>query len=66
MLGYEFKTYLLGGREHLMYRERDIGDTEWTRRDFTFPDNLIFDGRRRRSARWRSITRQRTSDVLRR
>lgn len=41
MLGYEFKTYLSGGREYLMYRERDIGDTDWTRRDFTFPDNLI-------------------------
>jgi len=41
MLGYEFKTYLSGGREYLMYRERDIDDIEWTRRDFTFPDNLI-------------------------
>ena len=41
MLGYEFKTYLSGGREHLMYRERDIGDTEWTHREFAFPDNLI-------------------------
>ena len=41
MIGYEFKTYLSGGSEYLLYREKDIADTEWTSRDFTFPDNLI-------------------------
>ena len=41
MIGYEFKTYLANGREYIMYREKEIRDTEWTRRDFAFPDNLI-------------------------
>lgn len=41
MIGYEFKTYLANGREYIMYREKEIRDTEWTRKDFAFPDNLI-------------------------
>lgn len=41
MIGYEFKTYLSGGREYIMYRQKEICNTEWTRKDFAFPDNLI-------------------------
>lgn len=41
MFGYEFKTYLSDGREYLLYREKEIRNTEWTRKDFAFPDNLI-------------------------
>lgn len=41
MIGYEFKTYLSGGREYIMYRQKEICNTEWARKDFAFPDNLI-------------------------
>lgn len=41
MIRYEFKTYLSGGREYLLYHEVDLCNTEWTRKDFAFPDNLI-------------------------
>ena len=41
MIGYEFKTYIANGREHYLYREKEIGDTPWTREEFPFPETLL-------------------------
>lgn len=36
MVGYEFKTYIANGREYFLYRDKEIGDTPFIKKDFPF------------------------------
>lgn len=41
MIGYEFKTYIANGREYFLYREKEIRDIPFTKKDFPFPESLL-------------------------
>ena len=41
MIGYEFKTYIANGREYFLYREKEIGNISFTKKDFPFPESLL-------------------------